>query len=119
MARIGISGWRYAGWRGQFYPPGLPQRRELAHVAGLLTTVEVNGSFYSLQRPSSWRAWAAEVPEDFVFGVKGPRFITHMKKLLGSRAGCNTSDLRGVLCVAAVCVRCRSGWSSGRWSVRV
>lgn len=97
MARIGISGWRYAGWRGQFYPPGLPQRRELAHVAGLLTTVEVNGSFYSLQRPSSWRAWAAEVPEDFVFGVKGPRFITHMKKLVDVEAPLGTFLASGVL----------------------
>jgi uncharacterized protein YecE (DUF72 family) len=81
MIRVGISGWRYAGWRGVFYPRGLPQRRELEHAAGRLSTIEVNGSFYSLQRPSSWRAWAAAVPEDFVFSVKGPRFITHMKKL--------------------------------------
>jgi uncharacterized protein YecE (DUF72 family) len=81
MIRVGISGWRYAGWRGVFYPRGLPQRRELEHAAERLSTIEVNGSFYSLQRPSSWRAWAAAVPEDFVFSVKGPRFITHMKKL--------------------------------------
>ena len=81
MIRIGISGWRYAGWRGVFYPPGLPQRRELEHAASRLGSIEVNGSFYSLQRPSSWRAWAQAVPEDFVFAVKGPRFITHMKRL--------------------------------------
>jgi uncharacterized protein YecE (DUF72 family) len=81
MIRIGISGWRYAGWRGVFYPPGLPQRRELEHAASRLGSIEVNGSFYSLQRPSSWHAWAAAVPEDFVFAVKGPRFITHMKRL--------------------------------------
>jgi uncharacterized protein YecE (DUF72 family) len=81
MIRIGISGWRYAGWRGVFYPPGLPQRLELEHAAERLGSVEVNGSFYSLQRPSSWRAWAQAVPEDFVFAVKGPRFITHMKQL--------------------------------------
>lgn len=81
MIRIGISGWRYAGWRGVFYPPGLPQRRELEYAAGRLSSIEVNGSFYSLQRPSSWRAWAAAVPDDFVFAVKGPRFITHMKRL--------------------------------------
>lgn len=81
MIRVGISGWRYAGWRGTFYPEGLVQRRELEYAAERMTTVEVNGSFYSLQRPSSWRRWAEAVPDDFVFSVKGPRFITHMKKL--------------------------------------
>ena len=97
MAHIGISGWRYAGWRGVFYPRGLPQRRELAHVGERLTSVEVNGSFYSLQRPSSWRAWAAEVPEDFVFAVKGPRFVTHMKKLVDVEAPLGTFLASGVL----------------------
>jgi uncharacterized protein YecE (DUF72 family) len=81
MIRVGISGWRYAGWRGSFYPKGLVQRRELEYAAERMNTVEVNGSFYSLQRPSSWRSWSAAVPDDFVFAVKGPRFITHMKKL--------------------------------------
>ena len=79
--RIGISGWTYAPWRGIFYPPGLPQRRELGYVAERLNSVEINGSFYSLQRRSSFEAWAAAVPEDFIFSVKGGRFITHMKKL--------------------------------------
>ena len=82
MIRVGISGWRYAPWRGSFYPPGLPQRRELEYAAERLTSVEVNGSFYSLQRPSSWQSWAEQVPEDFLFAVKGPRFVTHMKKLV-------------------------------------
>lgn len=81
VVRIGISGWRYAGWRGVFYPKGLPQRRELEYVAERMPTVEINGSFYSLQRPESYRAWAAQTPEGFVFAVKGGRFITHMKKL--------------------------------------
>ncbi|MBC7292042.1 MAG: DUF72 domain-containing protein [Actinotalea sp.] len=79
--RIGISGWRYAPWRGVFYPPGLPQRRELEHAASLLSTVEINGSFYALQRPESYVAWAAATPDDFLFAVKGGRFITHMLKL--------------------------------------
>jgi uncharacterized protein YecE (DUF72 family) len=78
---IGTSGWRYAGWRGDFYPRGLRQRDELAHLSRALTSVEVNGSFYSLQRPSSYAAWAAETPPDFVFAVKGGRFITHMRQL--------------------------------------
>lgn len=79
--RIGISGWRYPPWRGVFYPRGLPQRRELEYASRRLRTVELNGSFYSLQRPESYLAWAAAVPPDFLFAVKGGRFITHMKRL--------------------------------------
>ena len=63
VVRIGVSGWTYRAWRGDFYPSGLVQRRELAYMAGRLTSIEVNGSFYSLQRPSSWERWRAEVPE--------------------------------------------------------
>lgn len=81
--RIGVSGWRYAGWRGKFYPPKLAQRKELAYAAGCFDSVELNGSFYSLQRPESFAQWRAETPEDFEFAVKGSRFITHMKKLRG------------------------------------
>ena len=80
-ARIGISGWNYPPWRGEFYPRGLAQRRELAYVAERLSTVEINGSFYSLQRPASYRSWYEQTPDGFVFSVKGGRFITHMKKL--------------------------------------
>jgi uncharacterized protein YecE (DUF72 family) len=79
--RVGISGWRYEPWRGVFYPDDLPQRFELRHAAGIFPTIEINGSFYSLQRPSSWRQWYDETPEDFLFAVKGPRFITHMLRL--------------------------------------
>jgi uncharacterized protein YecE (DUF72 family) len=79
--RIGISGWRYPGWRGKFYPKGLPQRSELKFAATRFNSVEINGSFYSLQLPSSYQRWYSETPDDFVFAVKGARFITHMKKL--------------------------------------
>jgi uncharacterized protein YecE (DUF72 family) len=79
--RIGVSGWRYAPWRGVFYPAKLPQRKELSHCGQIFPTVEINGSFYSLQRPTSYQLWRAETPEDFVFAVKGSRFITHMLKL--------------------------------------
>ncbi|MFL6588356.1 MAG: DUF72 domain-containing protein [Luteimonas sp.] len=79
--RIGISGWRYAPWRGAFYPSDLRQRDELDYAASLFSTIEINGSFYSLQSPASWRAWRAAVPDGFVFAIKGPRFITHMKRL--------------------------------------
>jgi uncharacterized protein YecE (DUF72 family) len=81
MIRVGISGWRYPPWRGDFYPKGLPQRRELEYAASQLTSIEINGSFYSLQRPSSYATWRSEVADDFVFAVKGGRFITHMKRL--------------------------------------
>ncbi|MBC9733162.1 DUF72 domain-containing protein [Nocardioides marmotae] len=79
--RVGISGWTYAGWRGDFYPRGLVQRRELAYAAERLTSIEVNGSFYSLQRPTSYAAWRDQTPDDFVFAVKGGRYITHLKRL--------------------------------------
>jgi uncharacterized protein YecE (DUF72 family) len=79
--RIGVSGWRYAPWRGVFYPEDLPQRLELSYAASIFPTLEINGSFYSLQRPESWASWRDDTPEEFVFAVKGPRFITHMLKL--------------------------------------
>jgi uncharacterized protein YecE (DUF72 family) len=79
--RIGVSGWRYAPWRGRFYPKGLPQRAELEYAARCFPSIEINGSFYSLQSPRSWQAWYEATPDDFVFGVKGPRYITHMLRL--------------------------------------
>lgn len=79
--RIGISGWRYTPWRGVFYPRGLPQRAELAYAARIFSAIEVNGSFYSLQYPQSFAQWYADAPPDFVFALKGPRYITHMLKL--------------------------------------
>lgn len=81
VTRVGISGWRYPPWRGVFYPPKLAQRRELAYAAERFRTIEINGSFYSLQRPSSYIAWRDQTPEGFVFAVKGGRFMTHDKKL--------------------------------------
>src|SRR6476646_5045772 len=95
--RVGISGWRYPGWRGSFYPPGLVQRRELAFAAERLSSIEVNGSFYSLRRPSSYAAWRDEAPEDFVFAVKGGRFITHLKKLAGVESALANFFASGVL----------------------
>ncbi len=78
---IGISGWRYAPWRGVFYPQGLPQKQELAYAARELPSIELNGSFYSLQRPSSYERWGRETPDEFVFSVKGSRYITHLLRL--------------------------------------
>jgi uncharacterized protein YecE (DUF72 family) len=79
--RIGISGWRYKPWRGTFYPKDLPQHAELKYAASILAVIEINGSFYSLQRPSSYARWYADTPKGFVFTVKGPRYITHMLRL--------------------------------------
>jgi uncharacterized protein YecE (DUF72 family) len=79
--RIGISGWRYAPWRGVFYPEKLQQRRELEFASGVFPTIEINGSFYSLQSPKSWKTWHDETPPGFVFAVKGPRYITHLLRL--------------------------------------
>jgi len=79
--RVGLSGWRYPPWRGTFYPRGLPQRRELEYASRRVSTIEINGSFYSLQRPEFYARWRDETPDGFVFSVKGPRFVTHMLKL--------------------------------------
>lgn len=79
--RIGISGWNYPPWRGVFYPAKLAHRRELEFASRAFNSVEVNGTFYSLQRPSSFARWAEATPDDFVFAIKGSRFITHMLKL--------------------------------------
>ncbi|AKJ28095.1 DUF72 domain-containing protein [Caldimonas brevitalea] len=78
---IGISGWRYDGWRGVFYPQGLAQRHELHYASRALQSIEINGSFYSLQRPELYAQWYQETPRGFVFSVKGPRYLTHVKRL--------------------------------------
>jgi uncharacterized protein YecE (DUF72 family) len=94
---VGVSGWRYLRWRGDFYPRGLPQRAELSYAAERMTSVEVNGSFYSLQRPSSYAAWRDQTPDGFPFAVKGGRFITHMKKLNGVETALANFFASGVL----------------------
>jgi uncharacterized protein YecE (DUF72 family) len=95
--RIGISGWRYKPWRGRFYPSALPQREELAFAAGTFNSIEINGTFYSLQRPETFARWAAETPDDFVFAVKGPRFITHLRRLKGIKVPLANFFASGVL----------------------
>jgi uncharacterized protein YecE (DUF72 family) len=79
--RIGISGWTYVPWRGEFYPKGVPQKRELEYAAGRFRSLEINGTFYGMQRPDVFADWADRVPENFVFAVKAPRYITHMRRL--------------------------------------
>ncbi|HEY2350975.1 MAG TPA: DUF72 domain-containing protein [Candidatus Acidoferrum sp.] len=79
--RIGISGWTYKPWRGIFYPEDLKQKSELEYASRTFNSIEINGTFYSLQRPTSFERWAAATPDDFVFSVKAPRFITHIRRL--------------------------------------
>jgi uncharacterized protein YecE (DUF72 family) len=79
--RIGISGWRYEPWRRIFYPPQLAQHRELEFASRAFRSIEINGSFYSLQTPSSYQAWHDATPEGFLFSVKGPRYVTHILRL--------------------------------------
>jgi uncharacterized protein YecE (DUF72 family) len=81
IVRIGIAGWTYPPWRGVFYPKGLPQKRELEYAASQFDTLEINGTFYGMQRPDAFADWADRVPGDFVFAVKAPRFITHIRRL--------------------------------------
>lgn len=95
--RIGISGWRYPPWRKRFFPEGLPQREELAYASRQVNSIEINGTFYSLQRPTSFRAWYEQTPPDFVFSVKGPRFITHIKRLGNVRVPLANFFASGVL----------------------
>ena len=97
MIRVGTSGWRYPPWRGVFYPKGLVQRRELEYLSRQLNTAEINGSFYSLQRPERYRAWFEQTPDDFVFAVKGGRYITHMKRLAGAETSLANFFASGVL----------------------
>jgi uncharacterized protein YecE (DUF72 family) len=80
-AYVGISGWRYPPWRGVFYPQGLRQASELHFASRSFSTIEVNGSFYSLIRPETYEAWYQDAPPDFTFAVKGGRYITHLKRL--------------------------------------
>jgi uncharacterized protein YecE (DUF72 family) len=81
--RIGISGWTYPPWRGVFYPKGLKQKDELPYAARQFRTIEINGTFYGMQRPKSFDSWRDSTPEGFVFSLKAPRFITHMQRLRG------------------------------------
>ena len=80
-AFIGISGWTYGGWRGTFYPTGLPHRQELRFASQHFNAIEINGTFYRLQRPEHFESWREATPRGFRFAVKGSRFITHMKQL--------------------------------------
>jgi uncharacterized protein YecE (DUF72 family) len=81
MIRVGIGGWTFAPWRGTFYPAGLAQARELQFASRAVTAIEINGTFYGTQRRESFARWRDETPEDFMFSVKGPRFVTYRRVL--------------------------------------
>jgi uncharacterized protein YecE (DUF72 family) len=97
--RVGISGWTYKPWRGVFYPAKHPHHRELEYASRQLNSIEINGTFYSLQRPSSFQKWYGATPDDFLFSVKGGRFITHMKKLRDVETPLANFFASGVLCL--------------------
>src|SRR5438477_9537974 len=78
---LGIGGWNFEPWRGVFYPKGLAHAKELSYAASKLTSIEINSTFYGSQKPESFRKWAAEVPDGFIFSVKGPRFATNRRVL--------------------------------------
>jgi len=81
VIRVGIGGWVFEPWRGVFYPKGLPQAQELSYASHKLTSIEINGTFYRTQKPDSFRKWAQETPDDFVFSLKGPQFATNRRVL--------------------------------------
>lgn len=95
--RIGVSGWNYSAWRGVFYPIDLPRKKELTYVSETFTTLEVNGTFYSLQRSRTFARWSSQTPPNFVFAVKGSRYITHMLRLKGIEKAAANFFASGVL----------------------
>jgi len=82
--RIGIGGWTYAPWRGLFFPKDLPQKRELEYASRHLTSIEINGTYYSTFKPASWAKWRDETPDGFMFSVKASRYCTNRKDLAGA-----------------------------------
>lgn len=94
---IGLSGWTYKGWRGVFYPPKLPQKRELVYAAERFNSLEINSTFYGLQKPEAFARWREKTPDDFVFSIKGSRFITHMLKLKDVRQALSNFLASGLL----------------------
>jgi uncharacterized protein YecE (DUF72 family) len=82
--RVGIGGWTYEPWRGVFYPEGLSQKRELEFASRQLTSIEINGTYYSTFKPASWAKWRDETPDGFTFAVKGSRYCTNRRELAGA-----------------------------------
>jgi uncharacterized protein YecE (DUF72 family) len=96
---IGVSGWTYPGWRGDFYPEALTQKKELAFASRRLSSIEINGTFYSLQKPESFQRWYDETPEEFCFAVKAPQYMTHIRRLKDIDEPLANFLASGVLCL--------------------
>lgn len=94
--RIGIGGWTYPPWRGSFYPPGLPQKRELEFASGALGAIEINATFYGRQSERSWQNWAEATPDDFQFAVKGSRYCVTRPRLSDAAEGVTTFFAQGL-----------------------
>jgi len=95
--RIGISGWNYDNWRGDFYPRDLPRRRHLEYAARVFRTLEINGTFYSLKKPATFDAWRDAAPAGFIYAVKGSRYLTHTRRLRDAETGLANFFASGVL----------------------
>jgi uncharacterized protein YecE (DUF72 family) len=98
---VGVGGWNFAPWRGSFYPKGLTQARELHHMSRELTSIEINSTFYGLQKPATFKKWHDETPDGFVFSVKAPRFVTHRKSLASAASSIERFLDSGVLQLGA------------------
>ena len=94
---VGIGGWNFAPWRGSFYPKGLTQTRELEYASGKLTSIEINSTFYGLQKPATFKKWHDATPDGFVFSVKAPRFVMQRKRLADGASSITRFLERGVL----------------------
>jgi uncharacterized protein YecE (DUF72 family) len=94
---IGIGGWTFEPWRGVFYPPGLPQAKELEYASRQLTSIEINGTYYGSQSPETFRKWRQATPEGFIFSVKGSRFTTNRKVLAEAKESIERFIESGVL----------------------
>jgi len=94
---VGVGGWEFAPWRGRFYPAGLPQKRELEYASARFSAVEVNGTYYGLQKPGSYRHWFDETPDDYVFALKGTRFTTNRRVLAEAKSSIDRFFDSGVL----------------------
>ena len=94
---VGIGGWNFAPWRGSFYPKGLTQTQELHYASRQLTSIEINSTFYGLQKPATFQKWHDETPDDFVFSVKAPRFVTNRKQLATSASSIERFLESGIL----------------------
>ena len=99
--RVGIGGWTYEPWRGVFYPDGLTHKRELEFASRAVTSIEINGTYYSTFKPDSWRKWHDETPDDFVFAVKASRFCTNRKVLASAGESIERFVSQGMVALSA------------------